>query len=532
MLRDRSLRRHWAWALLLCLAGPCLAASGQAPPGSGPHGTVSSLGSAPAEVEALKTTIGLTRALLIGVVVVAIQAGFLLVAVGLTRSKNTSYTSGQVLLTSALGTVGFWACGFALMFGGVDLLSWFDEAESTHRLVSITVAGHSFGLVGLRGFFLSAGPREAEVTWVFLLQVGFLVSATVIPIGSLVERWRLRGACLFALAMATVIYPVQGCWAWGGGWLSGLGRTLGLGNGFVDFAGSGVVHLAGGTAALVGASVVGPRIGKFRKDGVPNPIPGHNIPMVVVGSLLLAASWTTLAAGGGLLTIDLNVGPMAVRGMLAASSGCLGACLYAWLFFGKPDPTLCCNGLLAGVVAIAAPCAFVSSIGAAVIGGVAGILAIAGILAVERLLRVDDPVGVVAVHGLCGGFGCIAVGLFSTGAYGKGWNGVAEVTPMGILYGGGFGQLGAQLIGVAACVAWAGVTSYLAFRVIDRLVGNRVSARVEVEGLDIPETGVLGYVAEDTHAVATAGQVYLASHGPGVPPRTSFAPPPSPPKSR
>ena len=513
MHRSSVVLRITAWLVLFLGIGSARSAIAQ--------------GVAPAEadVESLRLTIGVIRALLVGLFLVAIQAGFLLVGVGLTRAKNASHTSGQVLLSFAVATIGFWACGFAFMFGGVGPIAPFGGAEGLGRLATISVGGTTLGLFGFEGFFLTREAGTGAILWLFLLQLGFLATAATIPTGSLAERWRLPASCLFGLVMAIVIYPVFGCWAWGGGWLASLGVSFGIGNGFVDFAGSGVVHLTGGVAALVGSSSLGPRIGKYRKDGMPNPIPGHNIPMVVVGSLLLASGWIALAAGGGLVSADLGVGPMAVRALLAAMAGCLGSCLYAWLFFGKPDPTLCCNGLLAGSVAIAAPCAFVSPVGAVIIGGLAGLLAIAGILLVERTLKVDDPAGAISVHGICGAFGCLCVGLFAAGDYGKGWNGVADATPLGIFYGGGFGQLIAQMIGVAANLIWVAPTSYLAFRLIGLAVGNRVSARVEVEGLDIPETGVLGYVAEETHIVATAGQKHLASHGPGVPARTSVGPP-------
>ncbi|WP_435015549.1 ammonium transporter [Tundrisphaera sp. TA3] len=522
-----------ALALMLILSGwgAVPASPGQEASPTAPGRSIATAESRPGampaanQLDAIKATLGMVRTLIVGFLALAIQAGFILVAVGLTRAKNASHTSGQILLGFAIGVIGFWACGFALMFGGAGHIVASVGDDVLGRMASIHLGEREIGLFGYEGFFLSQNPGTGSALWLFLLQLGFLGTAAIIPTGSLAERWRMKASCLFGLAISMLIYPIFGCWAWGGGWLAGLGTNFGIGNGFVDFAGSGVVHLTGGVAALVGSSVVGPRIGKYRRDGMPNPIPGHNIPLVIVGSLLLASAWIAMGANGGRPTADMELGPMAVRALLAAVSGCLGSCLYAWLFFGRPDPTLCCNGLLAGVVAISAPCAFVSPIGATVIGGLAGLLAIGGILAVERILRVDDPVGAVSVHAACGAFGCLCVGLFATGEYGKGWNGVADVTPMGILYGGGLGQLAAQAIGILANLLWVAPTSYAAFRAIDALVGNRVSARVEVEGLDIPETGVLGYVVEETHVVATAGQVYLASHGPGVPERTSLGPP-------
>ena len=213
----------------------------------------------------------------------------------------------------------------------------------------------------------------------------------------------------------------------------------------------------------------------------------------------------------------MRIASVAVCTMLATAAGCLSSILYMWAVFGKPDPTMGCNGLLAGAVAITAPCAFVNPVGAVIIGAIAGVLVIWSVLFVERVLKVDDPVGAVSVHGVCGAFGCLSIGLFATGEYGAGWNGVANLAPTGLFYGGGLGQLAAESIGVLANVCWVVPTAFLSFMIIEKTIGNRTSARVEIYGLDIPEMGVQGYVNEDSVAVQVAGQEHLSTYGPGVP---------------
>jgi Amt family ammonium transporter len=203
--------------------------------------------------------------------------------------------------------------------------------------------------------------------------------------------------------------------------------------------------------------------------------------------------------------------------MLASAAGCVSSMIYMWVVFGKPDPSMICNGLLAGLVAITAPCAFVNPTGAVIIGAVAGVLVIWSVLFIEKVLKVDDPVGAVSVHGVCGAWGCLALGLFADGNYGAGWNGVTGVTPTGLFYGGGFGQLAAEAVGVLTNILWVMPVALLFFWVVDKVVGNRVTARAEVEGLDIHEMGVPGYVNEDTLIVQTAGQEHISTYGPGVP---------------
>ena len=232
--------------------------------------------------------------------------------------------------------------------------------------------------------------------------------------------------------------------------------------------------------------------------------------MVVLGTLILAFGWFGFNTGSTLAATDLRVSSIAVCTMLATGAGCMTSVLYMWLVFGKPDPTMGCNGLLAGAVAITAPCAFVDPTAAVIIGGIAGILVVWSVLFVEKVLKVDDPVGAVSVHGVCGAFGCLCIGLFANGDYGAGLNGVATA-PKGLFYGGGMSQLAAQLIGVGANILWVFPVSFLFFLVVEKTIGNRPSARVEIEGLDLPEMGVFGYLNEDTLAVQLAGQQRLTS---------------------
>jgi Amt family ammonium transporter len=422
----------------------------------------------------------------------------------------------------AIGLLAFWMCGFAIMAGGWGPDAAMDGPNVLDSMFSIPLFGKTFDLFGYKGFFLTGPVNDATVLTLFLFQMVFMDTAATIPTGAMAERWKFSAFCVYGLFMAGFLYPVFGCWVWGGGWLADLGVNFKLGNGHVDFAGSSVVHMTGGVCALCGAMLLGPRIGKFNKDGSPNAIPGHNIPMVVTGTLILAFGWFGFNPGSSLAATDLRIGSIAVCTMLASAAGCCTSLLYMWAVFGKPDPTMGCNGLLAGLVAITAPCAFVNPVGAVIIGAIAGVLVIWGVLFVERVLKVDDPVGAVAVHGVNGAWGCLSIGLFATGEYGGGWNGVA--TPVtGLFYGGGMGQLAAEAIGVLTNVVWVFGMAFVFFTVLDKTMGLRVSAREEIEGLDIHEMGVSGYVEEDTIAVQVAGQEHLTSFGPGVPRPTRTA---------
>ncbi len=272
-----------------------------------------------------------------------------------------------------------------------------------------------------------------------------------------------------------------------------LGKNFGLGHGHVDFAGSSVVHMAGGVMALVGAWVLGPRIGKFNKDGSPNAIPGHNIPMAMLGTFILAFGWFGFNPGSTLAGTDLRIAVVATNTLLASATGGLLSTVWMWLVrTKKPDPSMICNGMLAGLVAITAPCAFVNSVSAAIIGAIAGVLVVEAAYFVEGVLKIDDPVGAVAVHGVNGAWGVLSLGLFADGTYGDGWNGVSG-TVKGLFYGDA-SQFIAQCIGTLTCFIWFAVTFFILMKVLGMVVGNRVSAETEIAGLDIPEMGVPGYV--------------------------------------
>jgi Amt family ammonium transporter len=306
------------------------------------------------------------------------------------------------------------------------------------------------------------------------------------------ERWKFSSFVVYGFFMAAIVYPIYGNWVWGGGWLSALGRNLGLGHGALDFAGSGVVHAVGGFSALAGALVLGPRIGKFAKDGAPRVILAHNLPLAILGVIILVFGWVGFNGASTLAATDLRFTVVVVNTFIASAFGCLAAMFLVWKRYGKPDPSMAANGMLAGLVAVTAPCAFVSTVGAALIGLVAGLLVVVAIVFVEGRLKVDDPVGAVSVHGVNGLWGLIALGLFADGSYGDGLNGVAG-TVRGLFYGGGAGQLAAQLVSVAVVVVWSFGLMYTFFRVQDKLQGIRVTRDQETMGLDVPEMGVAAY---------------------------------------
>ncbi len=439
-----------------------------------------------------KVAINMVWVLITGFLVMFMQAGFAMVETGLTRAKNVAHTMAMNFMIYPLGMLGFYVCGFALMFGGLGPIATMGGFDGLNQEFSITLFGKAFGLFGTKGFFLQGG-YDVAVYALFLFQMVFMDTTATIPTGSMAERWKYASFCVYGLTVGTIIYPIYGNWVWGGGWLAMLGKNFGLGHGHVDFAGSSVVHLTGGVLAFVGAKILGPRIGKFNRDGSPNAIPGHNIPMAIIGTFILAFGWFGFNPGSTLAGGDLRIAVVAVNTMLASMTGAIVATLWMWMVrTKKPDPSMMCNGMLAGLVAITAPCAFVSSIHACIIGIVSGVLVVEAVYFIESVLKVDDPVGAIAVHGVNGAWGIIAVGLFSDGAYGDGWNGVAG-TVKGLFYGDA-GQLVASCIGVLANIVYVGLVGCIVFKLIDVTIGLRVKPEDEVEGLDIPEMGVPGYV--------------------------------------
>jgi Amt family ammonium transporter len=297
---------------------------------------------------------------------------------------------------------------------------------------------------------------------------------------------------LYGCAIGTIMYPLFGNWVWGGGWLSQLGVNFGLGHGHLDFAGSSVVHMQGGVIAFIFAWLIGPRYGKYDSSGkLVNPIVPHSIPMVMLGTFILAFGWFGFNPGSTLAGTDLRIATIAVNTMLAGSTAALSCTLYVWFKTKKPDPSMMCNGMLAGLVAITAPCAFVNAGGAAIIGIVAGLLVVEAVYFFDKH-RIDDAVGAISVHGVNGAWGCLSIGLFADGTYGDGFNGVAG-NVAGLFYGGGLSQFWAELIGVTTCFVTLSILSIIVYWVIEKTVGNRVSIEVEIEGLDVPEMGVAGY---------------------------------------
>ncbi|WP_437933570.1 ammonium transporter [Sorangium sp. So ce341] len=440
-----------------------------------------------------RTALNIVWILISGFLVMFMQAGFALLETGLTRSKNVAHTMGMNYLVYAIGILGFWSVGFAFQMGGVgELATLGGDATLSSELV-VRIAGKELGLVGLEGFFLAPESFTPAIAAMFLFQMVFMDTTATIPTGAMAERWKFVSFVLFSFVISTVIYPIYANWVWGGGWLSSLGRNFGLGHGHVDFAGSSVVHLTGGVVALIGARMLGPRLGKFGADGSVRPIPGHSIPLVVTGTFVLAFGWFGFNAGSTLAGTDARTSVVAVNTMLASAAGAFASYLYVSRRFGKPDVTMLCNGMLAGLVAITASCAFVSPLAAVAIGAVAGVLVVWAAVFVENRLKIDDPVGAIAVHGMNGTWGILALGLFADGTYGEGLNGVAGPV-RGLLYGDPT-QLAAQCAGIAANVLYVGTVATVALRAIDRLVGNRVSEEAELAGLDESEMGMDGYAA-------------------------------------
>jgi ammonium transporter, Amt family len=376
------------------------------------------------------------------------QAGFAMVEAGFTRAKNAINIMMKNLMDFSAGSIAFWALGFGLMFG-VSNTGWF----------------------GTSGFFLSdfspGGDPWVLAFWMF--QVVFAATAATIVSGAMAERTKFIGYLFYSVIVSALIYPVFGSWAWGSlykgsGWLEGLG--------FIDFAGSTVVHSVGGWAALAGAIVLGPRLGKYTRDGKIKPILGHNMPLAALGVFILWLGWfgfnpgSTTAASKDIAMIFVNTN-------LAAAAGAVLAMFTSWIKFGKPEVGMSLNGALAGLVAITSPCATVTPASAVLIGAIAGVIVVLSVLFFDRI-RVDDPVGAISVHGVCGAWGTLAAGIFNIGGTS------AKI-------------IGVQLLGISACFVWTFATAFVMFKLIDMTVGLRVSAEEEMEGLDVVEHGGNAY---------------------------------------
>src|SRR5215510_5950862 len=464
-------------------------------------------------------------ALIAGFLVMFMQAGFMLVETGLCRAKNASHTAAMNLMIYPLGCLAFWVYGFAIGWGnwwnGPVPPGWYPSLGPGLSALSegwgigpiVDAAGKAtgaftYGLIGLKGWFLSGAVGDTAVMVLFFFMMVFMDTTATIPTGAMAERWAWKNYCLFGLWVA-LPYCLYGNWVWGGGWLAQGGVNWGLGHGAVDFAGSGVVHSMGCVIALAGAMVLGPRIGKFNAQGRPNAMPGHHVPMVALGTFILAFGWFGFNPGSTLAGTDLRISYVVVNTMLAGIVGALAAMVTLMLKGLKPDPTMCCNGMLAGLVAITAPCAFVDPWAAAVIGLVAGWLVVVSVFFWEKI-GVDDPVGAISVHGMNGIWGVLAVGIFATGQYGAGWNGVVreEMVKLygsdgvrGLLYGD-FSQFVMQVIDAGTVAIFGFAMAYAWFKISDLITPLRVPAEVEVEGLDGPEMGTLGYPDFQIHPSA------------------------------
>jgi Amt family ammonium transporter len=391
------------------------------------------------------------------ILVFFMQAGFALVELGLTRSKNAINIIMKNLMDFSIGSISFFLIGFGLMFG------------------------QSNGFFGSTDFMLSGVTGEAFDYTFILFQTVFAGTAATIVSGAMAERTRFGSYLILSFFITTFIYPISGSWAWGSlhhgkGFLESLPTGA-----FIDFAGSTVVHSMGGWLAFCGAWILGPRIGKFTIDGKVRAIPGHNIPFAALGVFILWFAWFGFNAGST-TTSDLSIGRIAFITNLSAISGVISALILTQLLYKVPDASMTLNGALAGLVGITAGCADVTPIGAIIIGTISGLLVVLSISFIENKLKIDDPVGAISVHGVCGAWGTIAVGLFSAQAS----LGVGD-KDLGLFYGGGFSQLGSQLIGVLVYATWGMITGYLLFTLLKHLRGIRVNEDYERRGLDITE---------------------------------------------
>ena len=395
--------------------------------------------------------------LVAAILVIFMQAGFALLTAGLTRGKNVANIMMKNLMDFVIGVLAFGAIGFAFAFG----------------------AGNDF--IGTEGFFLNPdsfadGWGNLTLPTFFIFQVAFAATAATIVAGAMAERMKFKAYFVYSAFITALVYPIVVHWVWGGGWLANLDTP------YHDFAGSGVVHMTGGVAALVGAAILGPRIGKYGPDGKPRAIPGHSIPFAIIGCFILLVGWFGFNPGSQ-LAADLAVGGIAVTTVLAAAAGALLAAGVTWIKQGKPDVAMTGNGLLAGLVGITAGCAAVSNWSAVIIGAIAGVIVVFAVLVIDR--KVDDPVGAVAVHGVCGAWGVIAVGLFAAED--------SDYWKAGLFFGGGTDQLVSQLIGVVSIGAFVAVSMGLVFLAIKYTIGLRVPAEEELIGLDVTEHGYPGY---------------------------------------
>jgi Amt family ammonium transporter len=411
-----------------------------------------------------------------GVLVFFMQAGFALLEAGLTRAKNVVNIFAKNIADAIIGVLAFFAVGYAIAFG-----------SDTNNFIGT----EGFFLSGLDVFGIGAAD-ELSVATVFFFQAVFAATAVTIASGAMAERTKFSAYLIFSTVMCAFIYPVVVHWTWGGGLIAQIDYDGAV---YSDFAGSGIVHMTGGIAALMGAYFLGPRLGKYGEDGKPRAIPGHNLAFATLGVFILWVGWFGFNAGSELLA-DFEVPRLAMNTMLAAAGGGLATTITIWAVAGKPDLAMIGNGVLAGLVSITAPVGTVNAGMAVVIGAVGGVIVVFSVLFFDRI-KIDDPVGAISVHGVCGAWGVISVGLFAqypdafvNGALGD------DYTASGLFYGGGINQLLVQLTMIAIIGAWVAITTGILFAVLKATVGLRVSEEEEMTGLDVLEHGVQGYAPD------------------------------------
>lgn len=442
-----------------------------------------------------------------GYLVLFMQCGFALLTCGLVRKKNAGHLMMLNFAAYVFAFLAYWAVGYAFQFGAVAINAAPANIGGVPTLNQFLLGSGQWGWLGGKGFFMVGPAYDAGSNVLALFEVVFMETAGYIIVGAICERITFGAFLLCELFIGAILYPVFGCWVWGGGWMSQLGSTMGMGHGYVDFAGSTVVHAVGGFAAMALAIILGPRLGKYGPDGKPRPFPAHNLAFVVTGTFILLFGWMGFNPGSTLGATDLRISVVAVNTNLAAVAGSATAMLVWFRMFGKPDVTMACNGMLAGLVAITAPCAFVGPTSSVIIGALAGALVCAGVLFNERVTKIDDPCGAISVHGFCGWLGAVSVGLFADGTYGSGWNGVGATSYLGQagrgvtgLFYGDSKQFLVQLGGATLCAIWAFGATYVVFKVVNSVKSMRVAPEVELEGLDVPEFGMVAYPEDAVHA--------------------------------
>ncbi|OGX25015.1 MAG: ammonium transporter [Omnitrophica WOR_2 bacterium RIFCSPHIGHO2_02_FULL_45_21] len=401
--------------------------------------------------------------LVCGFLVMFMQAGFAMVETGFCRAKNATNLMAKNTIDFVIGSLCFFIIGYTVMKGA-----------------------DKFGLFGTGSLFLRGEMYDVGKYLDFFWQLVFCATAATIVSGAVAERLKFKAYFIYSAMVSLIIYPFYGHWVWGGGWLSKL--PFGLGH--LDFAGSGVVHTIGGMVGLAGAIALGPRFGKFGKDGKPRAILGHSITLAALGTFILWFGWFGFNPGSTFNAHHLRISVIAVNTNLAAAAGAFAAIMIVFLKTKKWDVGMMLNGCLAGLVAVTAPCAWIEAWAAVVIGLIAGLIVVLGVYGFERL-GIDDPVGAVSVHGLNGIWGLISVGLFADGTYGN--YSTSAPFPLGLFYGGGTGQLIAQAIGAAVAVIWAFGLGFIMFKIMDAMFGIRISPQEELKGLDIPEHGTPAY---------------------------------------